>query len=246
MTVASLLGAHGGFALPGPAALAAALGLVALSLLVRGSGRSPAVAAGGLLGAAITVHAPVALLIATAAGFVGSRPRRLLALAVGLVLAEPRLGLTLRAISPAEVRLAASFEFQDLLPRREAEPEADAFLAMAWVREHTDPLARVCISPGPLGRWLPALAGRSVVPSEVPWVYRDDALSGATSCRFGILFRPLDPKESPLGPARSPFALSHGRVVFEAGSVRVLAPASPEGGVTSFDTREGNPGVPRP
>ena len=203
-------------------------------------------AAGGLLGAAITVHAPVALLIATAAGFVGSRPRRLLALAVGLVLAEPRLGLTLRAISPAEVRLAASFEFQDLLPRREAVPEADAFLAMAWVRDHTDPLARVCVAPGTPGGWVSAVAGRKVGWPEVPWMYRDETPSSATSCNFAILFGPFDPSASPLDPARSPFAPAPWRVVFEAGSARVLAPASPEDSVTSFDTQEGNPRGPRP
>ena len=246
LALATLLGAHGGFALPGPATLAAALGLVALGLLVRGSGRSPAVAAGALLGAAVTVHALAVLPIATAAAVVGSRRRRLLALAIGLVLSEPRLGLTLRATSPAEIRLAPSSELHELLPRREAVPDAGALLAMAWVRDHADPLARVCVSPGTAGRWLPAVAGRSVVPPEVPWVYRDEVRPGATSCRFAILFGPFAPAESPLDPARPPFAPAPWRTVFDAGSARVLAPASAEDPVTSFDTREGNPSAPRP
>ena len=231
----TLLAVRAGFALPGPATLAAALGLVALALLVRGTGRSPAVASGALLGAAFTVQALVALLLATAMAFVGSRPRRLLALALGLVLAGPRLWSTVPAISRREVR----WELHELLPQREGVPDEGAWLAMAWVRDHTEPLAHVCVPPGSVGRWVPAVAGRAITPPEVPWLYRDEALASAPSCRFTMLF-------APFVPAEPPFAPGPWRAVFEGGSARVLAPANTEGSVTSFDTPQGNPRAPRP
>lgn len=244
--LATLLGTSGGFALPGPAALAAALGLLALGLLVRGSGRSPAVAAGAFLGAAFTVQALVASLITGAACIVGARPRRLTALVLGLVLGTPRLFLTLRAVSPAEARAALSSEVRELLPRREAVPDADALQAMAWVRDHTDPLEPVCVTAHGMGRFVPAVAGRAIVPPEVPDVYREEARVAGAKCRFQILLPPFDPSDVPLDPALGALAPPVPRRAFEAGSVIVLATASPEDSVTSFDTRQGNPHLPRP
>jgi hypothetical protein len=246
LALAALLGARAGLAQPGPAALAGALGLAASSLLVRGSGRSPAVAAGALLGAAFTVQALVALPMATLTAFVGSRPRRLLALAVGLLLAGPRLWLAFSAVSLAEVQQAAPSVIRGILPSREAAPDENYVLAMAWLRDNVGPLEPVCASPGTPARWLPALSGRRVVPPDVPWIYRDEVAPGPAVCRFAILFGPLDPAPDAFGPPSLPFAPSPGNPVFEAGDVRVVAPASAEGSVTSFDTGEGNPGPPRP
>ena len=240
VAIVTFEGLRGEFALPGPAILAAALGLVSLGLLVRGSGRSPAVAAGALLGAAFTVQALVALPLATAMAFVGSRPRRHLALVLGLGFAGPRLESTLRAISAAEVR-GAPAELLELHPRGEGLPDKEALGAMAWVRDHTDPLAQVCVRPGSAGRWLPAVAGRRIVPAEVPWIYRDELRSPIASCELAMLFAPFDLPRSPLDPSRAPFVPRRWRTVFEGRSARVLAPANVEDSMTSFDTREGNP-----
>ena len=245
-TLAILIGVHEGLALPGPAALAAGLALVALALLVRGSGRSPAVAGGALLGAAVTAHALVALCLAIAVACVGSRSRRVLALALGLVLCGPRLWLTLRAISGAELRLAPAAELRELLPSREAVPSAGALRAMAWMRDHTDPLALVCTSPDPAGRWVPAVAGRRIAAPEVPWVYRDEMRPTAAGCSLAILFAPLDAALVPFDPARPPLVPTPWRTLFDAGSARVVAGANTEDSVTSFDTRERNPPRPQP
>lgn len=245
-TVAILIGAREGLALPGPAALAAALALVALALLVRGSGHSPAVAGGALLGAAVTAHALVAFGLAIAVAFAGSRSRRALALALGLVLCGPRLWLSLRATSGAELRIAPAAELHDLLPRREAVPAAAALRVMAWMRDHTDPLALVCASPGPAGRWVPAVAGRRIAAPEVPWVYRDEARPPAAGCSLAILVAPLGAALVPFDPARPPFVPAPGRTLFDAGSASVIAGATTEDSVTSFDTREGNPPRPQP
>ena len=243
---ATLVGAGAGAVQPGPAALAGALGFTALRLLVRGSGRSPAVAGGALLGAALTVQALAVLPIVTVAAFVGARPRRLLALAVGLLLAAPRLWLAFSTVSLAEVRQAAPSVILEILPRRDAAPDESASLAMAWVRDHAGPLEPVCAAPGTSARWLPALFGRGLDPPEVPWMYRDEAAPVTRKCRFALLFRPSDPDPAAFGTARPRFTPWRARTVFEAGAVQVVAPASPEDSVTSFDTEEGNPGPPRP
>ena len=241
VALATLVGARAGLAEPGPAALAGALGLVALSLLVRGSGRSPAVAGGALLGAALTAQALVALPIATVAAFVGSRPRRRLALGVALLLAGPRLWAAWPAVSLDEVRQAVTLELGGVLPRREPVPDESAFRAMAWVRDHSGPLEPVCASPGTSARWLPALFARRVVPPEFPWMYRDEVAPTAGSCRFAILFGPFDPAPVSFGTPHPPFAPPPWRTVFQAGAARVVAPASADDTVTLFDTGEGNP-----
>jgi hypothetical protein len=180
------------------------------------------------------------------AALVGSRPRRLLALAVGLLLAGPRLWLAWPAISLAEVRQAPPSVILEILPRREAAPDESSLLAMAWVRDHTGPLDHVCAAPGTSARWLPALFGRGLDPPEVPWMYRDEVAPVTRSCRFAVLFGPSDPAPAAFGTPRPPFIPWPARTVFEAGAVRVVAPASTEDSVTSFDTGEGNPGPPQP
>jgi hypothetical protein len=158
----------------------------------------------------------------------------------------PRLFITLQAASLAEAPKMLASEVGQLLPRREAVPDADGLLAMAWVRDHSTPLDRVCVAAGGAGRFVPGVAGRAILPPEVPAVYQEDARVAGTRCRFTMVFGPFDTAALPADPRSPPFAPAAGPAAFAAGSVRVLVPASADESVTSFDTREGNPRHPPP
>ena len=240
-----LLAARGGPA-PGPAVLAAALGLAAVALLVRGSGRSPAVAAGVFLAAALTVEAAAAVLAALAAAGCPERSRHLLALTLTLGLATPRLA-GLQAWTPAEARAALGSVGND---GSTPAPDRDGLRAMTWVRDHTGPLDHVCVRAGGPGWFLPSIGERAVVPAEVPFSYRDEALAGRRNraragCRYALSFGPLDPGEGPFAPSDAP-STPNAQQVFSAGPVRVFEAASANDSITSFDTPTGNPPAPRP
>ena len=232
---------------PGPAVLAAALGLAAVALLVRGSGRSTAVAAGVFLAAAFTVEAAAAGLAALAAARSPETSRRLLALILALGLAAPRLA-GLRAWIPAEARAALGSVGNGSTPA----PDGDGLRAMTWVRDHTGPLDTVCVRAGGPGWFLPAIAERAVVPAEVPFSYREEALALAgprnrarAACRYALSFGSMDPGEEPFAPRKTP-STPGVQPVFSAGRVCVFEAASAEDSVTSFDTPVGNPPPPRP
>ena len=199
---------------PGPAVLSLSLGLAALALLVRGTGRSPAVAAGALLGAAMTVDAFVAsgLMVAALPG--GGRGRRRLAVALGLVLAAPRLFVLARALEPSELRASATEALAG--PWRAPVPDAPALRGMAWLRVHSAGLDIVCIeAPGP-GWFLPALSGRAAHPPEVPPVYREEYQPTAhPPCRFRAILTPKGPVSPLLVPPRA-------RRVYEDGGTAIL------------------------
>ena len=115
-------------------------------------------------------------------------------------------------------------ELGELLPRREAVPDAFGLRAMAWVREHTGPLEarlRRC------GRGGPRSSGRgrtAILPPEVArGVSRKKPGRPGATCRFAILFGPFDPLAVAADPASPAFAPAAATPVFDAGSVRVLA-----------------------
>jgi hypothetical protein len=233
---------------PGPIVLAAALGVSALGLLVRGSGRAPAVAAGFFLGAAFAVEAVTGTAALGLTALRGDRARRRWALALGLVLAMPRL-VGLRALSVAEARTGAWEVVGSGTARSGLEPavpDANALRAMAWLRVATDPLAPVCAPLGGAAAFVPAVAQRAVVPAEVPLVYREEASrSGERPCRYLLWLGPLGRAGMPIAPSPQSFCSSW-RVVFEDGEARVLEAASLDAPVTSFDKVPGNPVAPRP
>lgn len=185
---------------PGPPVLALALGLAALSLARQGSGRASAVAAGFVMGAALTVELPAAgLLLLGLAAAGGDRGRRALAVALGLALAGPRIVATARSFTPAELRIAVA-EAAWAAARSSAggTPDQAALRAMAWLRDHTHPLARVCVAASGPGRFLPALASRAAEPAEVPPVYREEAArTPRPGCRYRARFGLLEPGSGP-------------------------------------------------
>jgi hypothetical protein len=203
----------------GSVGLATALGLAALGLLVRPTGRAAAVAAGLLIGAAFTVEATAGLAFALATAIVAGRSRALLAVCLAVVLGAPRLATALSAWSAAEVR-AARAELGP--PRRDPVPDGSAIRAMAWLRENTHRLARVCVAPGGPGRFVPAVALRTAVPAEVPAVYRDEAaaLPSSDRCSYVMTFDRFAPASQTSIPTND--ALSPGpRIVFQDGATIV-------------------------
>lgn len=238
-----------GFFMPGPAVLAGALGLAALALLVRGSGRAPAVAAGFFLGAAFTVEAATAAACLLLVALRGDPARRRWTMVLALVFALPRLA-GLRAYSVAEAR-STGWEALGWAGARPAYsgptvPDASTLRAMAWLRTHVEPLARVCAAPSGATAFLPAVAQRAAAPPEVPPVYREEvSRSPGRPCRYLLSLGSLGPVESPDVPILPPFGPSS-RVAFQDGHARVLEAASLEASVTSFDNVPGNPGPPRP
>jgi hypothetical protein len=126
-------------------------------------------------------------------------------------------------------------------------PDEAALRAMAWLRDHTDPLAPVCVAPAGPGRFLPAVANRASVPAEVPPVYREEAAlsPGKGGCRYRAFFGPLGPESRRLDPEGGPAAPAF-RLVYEEASAVVQEAASPDRSVTSFDKLSGNPPSGRP
>lgn len=235
---------------PGPAILAVALGLASVALLVRGTGRSPAVAAGFLLAAAFTVEAVAAglsVLATMAATRSTERSRHLLALTLALGLAAPRLFTTMRAWSPSEARnVLRSVGKGGSTPA----PDRNGLEAMAWLRQQTAALDRICVKPEGPGWFLPSIAERAAVPAEVPFVYGDEASPdhgrrARATCRYVLSFGSADPPEARFIPCAAP-SDPHSPEVFAAGSVRIFKVASADGCVTSFDTPAGNPETARP
>jgi hypothetical protein len=204
----------------GPVVLSAALGLAALGLLVPHTERAAAVAAGFLLGAAFTVEATAGLVLAVATARVAGRARAVLALTLAIAFGAQRLGTSLSAWSLAEVRMARA---EVRWPGPDRIPDGPALGAMAWLRDQTDPLARVCVVPNGPGRFVPAVALRPAVPAEVPPVYRDEAADGRQSprCSYRVTFGPLDPPGVASIPQNVPFDPAS-RVVFRDGTTVVF------------------------
>jgi hypothetical protein len=198
--------------------LAGALGLAAVGALVKGSGRSPAVAAGVFLAAGITVDVVAGLAGWAAVAVFGDRTRRALALVLGLVLALPRL-VELRAFSVAELRHAAA--------RSAPLPHPDAVAAMHWLNREAGPLDAVCVFPRDQGAYVPAVAARAVVPSSVPAVYAEEAGGRpGRACRYLLVVGPPGPEGALAVPAGAPF-VPGGRLVFSRGWARVFEAPRP-------------------
>jgi hypothetical protein len=239
-----------GAAVPGPAVLALAMGLACVALLVRGTGRSPAVAAGTFLAAAFTVEAAAPAVCALAILAVARSPERSrphVALTLALALAAPRLFTAVRAWSLTEARSALHIVGRGGSTPR---PDRNGLEAMAWVRYETAALDCICVKAGGPGWFLPSIAHRAVVPAEVPLVYRDEVVAGPgkrarTTCRYALIFGPADPRTGRFVPSSAP-SDPRPREAFAVGSVRVFELASADGCVTSFDTLVGNQPPPRP
>jgi hypothetical protein len=212
----------------GPTTLALALAVSAWAFLARGSGRSPAVAAGAFLAAALLAHAAVGFIALAMIGL-SRRPRqegggsdherRVLALFLSVLFAAPFLGRmasALPGLSHADYRAAprrfvASFAL-------DPGPSVDDLAAFAWLEGHSVPPDRICVDPSGPGRWIPALVGRAIEPPEVPFLYRSGIPGGPAprACRFVALFAPPVPTPSPSVPASA-------RLVFARGSAWVFA-----------------------
>jgi hypothetical protein len=229
----------------GPLLLASAFGLAALGVLVKGSGRAPAVASAFFLASALTVDALAGVAGLAAVAALADPSRRRLALLLGISLALPRL-VELRAFSRAEFRAAVEEAFVALDPRADRAPEpreapdAATLRAMAWLRSQTGPLDAVCVSPLGHGAFVPAVAGRAVVPTQAPAVYREEEAAGARrGCRFFLTIGSSDPAGPPPVPAGVPPVPSWS-LVFTEGRARVFEAASIDPAVTSFDKVPGN------
>jgi hypothetical protein len=235
----------------GDVLLACAFGLSATAVLVRGSGRAPAVASAFFLAGALTVDAVAGLASLASVALFADPSRRRLALLLGLGLALPRLA-ELRAFSRAELQVAAEEEVLALVPggprgpRSPDVPDPAALRAMAWLGAHTGPLDPICVSPEGPSAFVPAVAARAAVPSQAPAVYRDEAAAGSRrECRYLLSLGRFRPAETLTVPPRTPL-VPRGRRVFAEAGVEVFELASPAPAVTSFDKLPGNRASPPP
>jgi hypothetical protein len=224
--------------------------VAALALLARGAGRSPAVAAGAFLAAALVTQVEVGALVAVATLFrcstrapgpVTDPERRLLALLLGTALAVPHMWRLVTALSTTELAAAPAdlaSRFRASL-RPEPSPHPDVLAAMAWLRENSTPLDGVCTGGDPRWDWVPALAARPVEPPELPLAYRDEAASSKRTCRFVT-------RSTPSIPGRSEPTPDGLHVVFARGTARLLDTVTRDPAVTSFDKPARNPPLSQP